>query len=247
MFKSSKETRPMKSMPDWPADADGDLLRWLWHQKMDFSAKRQINFQIGFDTWPPKPAALELLRAHYHTVDVLPPNTEGRAFVQVSKNMALEYDAIVSVLRSLTNMMRPFSGWCECWGTDMEAVALTRERFHVTLVKETFKQRLSDEEALSLMAVLHLYKLGFRAGTLSDAPDASEFAALTQRSAAAVIASLWPETKERSQPSHWYWAWHSGKYYECLEEFSAEQREKIEQMKSLLETHPTITALTLDV
>jgi len=106
----------MKTMPTWPNDADGDVLRRLWNDNVDFNAQHEIDFQIDFEKFPPKVAALELLRTHFPKVNVIPSSSDGRGYVEISKNMILEYSAIAATQESLTEMMRPFGGRCECWG-----------------------------------------------------------------------------------------------------------------------------------
>ena len=106
----------MNAMPKWPKNADGDALRRIWNSKADFTKEHLVDFQIDFRQILPVDAVLELLRKRYGEVNVVPSCSTGRGYVEISKRMMLDYDEIVAMQQSLTDLTRPFGGWCECWG-----------------------------------------------------------------------------------------------------------------------------------
>jgi hypothetical protein len=112
--------------------------------------------------------------------------------------------------------------------------------FHIKMVKDTLQTRVTNEEALAIMGLLHLCPIEVSAGTLSDAPDVKLLEPITQRHAAQCLASLWRDTTaERSQLSFWYNLWNENKMPETVEELSAAYLQKLGHMAKILERHAT--------
>lgn len=62
--------------------------------------------------------------------------------------------------------------------------------FHVKMVKDMLKTPVTDDEALSIMVLLHLCPIEVSAGTLSEAPDVRLVEPITPRHAGnALLAS----------------------------------------------------------
>ena len=112
--------------------------------------------------------------------------------------------------------------------------------FHVKMIKDMLKTLVTDDEALSIMSLLHLCPIEVSAGTLSDAPDVRLVEPITQRYAAQCIASLWGDTTvERSQPSFWYNLWNENKMPETVEDLPASYLQKLAHMAEILARHAT--------
>ena len=67
---------------------------------------------------------------------------------------------------------------------------------------------------------------------------------ITQRSAAAALASLWRETGDICATyTHWYWQWNDAwGAYPAAENLSSEDRDRLRELKVMLEMHPFVAA-----
>jgi hypothetical protein len=64
------------------------------------------------------------------------------------------------------------------------------QRFHPQVICDTFDWRLSDDDALLVFALLHFCRVDIVPGSLEDNPACASIAAITQRHAGEVLASL---------------------------------------------------------
>jgi hypothetical protein len=100
----------------WPPDADGDVFRRLEHDGFDFGKPHLIDFNVDFDSWPPNPEAVALLRAHYPSTTIYEPDGESSGYALVQVHSRLDYDYVVEMQKTLSNLMEPHGGSCESWG-----------------------------------------------------------------------------------------------------------------------------------
>ena len=108
------------TIPDWPKDADGDALRRIWKDGVDFSVTHSIDFQIDFRPWPPSKEALHLIEQKYGSFKIIEPDSGGPGYVEISENMMLDYDAIIREQRDISESARQFGGNCQSWGLFVE-------------------------------------------------------------------------------------------------------------------------------
>ena len=100
----------------WPTDADGDVFRALEADGFDFSNRYAVDYIVDFDNWPPAPAALEVLRSQYGSIQVFDPGEDGDGYVLFKVNGPVTYEGVTSVQRRASSAMQPFGGICESWG-----------------------------------------------------------------------------------------------------------------------------------
>lgn len=120
-----------------------------------------------------------------------------------------------------------------------------RNDFLRRLVVEVFRDRLTEQDSLLLMALLHMYRV-ILSHPISNLDKAvTYFEALTQRSAATVVAALWPQQDDpRSTYWYWYWKWNADwRAYQHLETLSPAETQRLNQLKRLLETHAAVRCL----
>jgi len=101
--------------PHWPNDADGDALRRIWSDGVDFSKLHLIDFQVDFNKWPPSNEALQILH-NFQKVRLIHTGEHEDGYVEISMLMRLGYDEVIGMEKLLTILLREYSGFCECWG-----------------------------------------------------------------------------------------------------------------------------------
>lgn len=100
----------------WPDDADGDVFRRLEASGFDFSRDYTIDYIVDFDSWPPSPAVLKLLRERYGEIELCAPEDDSRGSILFRVVGRVSYEGVTSVQRLVTAAMRPHGGVCESWG-----------------------------------------------------------------------------------------------------------------------------------
>jgi hypothetical protein len=105
-------------MATWPNDDDGDLLRKLENDGLDFSVAHQVDFQIDFERWPPASQAIQFLEKLYGQCTVVEPDEDSDGYVEVAKNMLVTYEGIIAVKEQITALLKPFGGVCDWWDVD---------------------------------------------------------------------------------------------------------------------------------
>ena len=106
----------MSGNSDWPDGADGDVLRRLADDGLDFSKPYEIDFNIDFEHWPPQSEAFERVRARYPAASLIAPDDGFGGYILVCVSALLTYDLVMEVQRDLTQLTAPFGGVCESWG-----------------------------------------------------------------------------------------------------------------------------------
>lgn len=101
---------------NWPINATGDVFRSLAREGFDFKKQWLIDFNIDFESWPPSPDVIAIVRARYPSVTVYNPNDEDPGYVLVQVYSHLDYELVVRIQHELTELAGPFGGVCESWG-----------------------------------------------------------------------------------------------------------------------------------
>jgi hypothetical protein len=130
-------------------------------------------------------------------------------------------------------------------GSDMTAHMPTFQQFHERLIADTFPQRLTDDDAFFVFAILHSYVTFLTGPVLSDAPECQKLFATTQRGAAEALTVLWHGSDdERAQSSYWYWKWNTDwEGYSHLENLSPLEKARMRNLKQRIEEHPFVARL----
>lgn len=83
---------------------------------------------------------------------------------------------------------------------------MTLDELLVTVVREAMGPEPTEDDGLAMMIVLHTHRLLLVGAQVSDRPGMQEIEALTQRVAAVVVASAWPDRSNKT------WTKHSERY-----------------------------------
>jgi hypothetical protein len=114
---------------------------------------------------------------------------------------------------------------------------MTIDHLYQTIAKAALGERPSDEDALSLIVLLHTHHLQLGDGVaLTDRPGISKLAAITQRHAAEVIAGAWPNRadRERTNREHWYYEFNVRLPFELTDDISPEWISRVECVRTRL-------------
>jgi hypothetical protein len=119
-----------------------------------------------------------------------------------------------------------------------------RNKFLERVVTETFCQPVTEQDTLLLMALLHMYRVILSHPIAGLDKSVTYLEALTQRSAAIVVAASWHGV-DTSRSTYWYWYWYwkwnaDWRAYEHLEELSPTETQRLRELKRLLESHPAV-------
>src|SRR5216683_865871 len=103
-------------------------------------------------------------------------------------------------------------------------VIMTKPTAKQELLRRLTNGRLTEDDALNWMILLHTHQIHLQPGTLADlsanggSGEGPVLAAETQRGAAEVIASLWPDrADERANYVYWYRQYNTRTPHEVLE------------------------------
>ncbi|KAB2919564.1 MAG: ribonuclease E inhibitor RraB [Dechloromonas sp.] len=100
----------------WPSDADGDVFRRLASDDFDFSMSHSIDFNVDFDSWPPSPDLVTVLKNQYPKLRVFEPRDGYRGYIQFVVDAKLTYELVMFVQSEVSALVRSYGGICESWG-----------------------------------------------------------------------------------------------------------------------------------
>jgi|SRR3954451_10621835 hypothetical protein len=103
-------------MKSWPSDADGDVFRSLQRQGFDFSKEYKIDFDIDFSGNCIPPEAFCVLIDAYPGTEIVGQTNECPPYIKMQVHAKVDYSFVVKMQDRLSEIMRPFGGWCESWG-----------------------------------------------------------------------------------------------------------------------------------
>ena len=96
-----------------------------------------------------------------------------------------------------------------------------------------------------LFAILHNFRIRVLPSSISDMPNATGFAAITQRHAAQCLALLWRDTADdRRDYVGWYWMWNTDWSYDRVDQLAGDELKRFNEIKSLIENHPVVDSVT---
>jgi hypothetical protein len=127
---------------------------------------------------------------------------------------------------------------------------LTTATAHRELFRDVTPRNLTEEDALLWMVLLHTHQIHLRSDVLADGSAESQtgkttvLPAVTQRVAADVIASLWPEQQdERSRYLYWYSLYNARVPYEVFSDVPPELRLRVSKFRDLIAQDPRVVAV----
>lgn len=101
---------------EWPADADGDVLRQLQADECDFTQQHPVEFCIDFKDWPPPGEALALLNGRFGALSWFDPEADTAGYVICTINAQITYEFVTRTQRDITALVAPYGGKCDTWG-----------------------------------------------------------------------------------------------------------------------------------
>jgi hypothetical protein len=102
---------------DIPNDADGDAMRRIIADGADPTRPMKIDFQIDCpDIASARKIATRVPPGEF-AVDTYSHDESSGATCECSRHMLLEHSELLRIQRELTEIAKPFGGYCEAWGT----------------------------------------------------------------------------------------------------------------------------------
>jgi hypothetical protein len=101
----------------YPLDADGDSLRRVAENGSDMSRPMLIEYSIGVPDEPCAQRIAELTRSHGFDVSLSSDEGAKSWSVYCAKTMLATYDGVIAVQAQLNELVQPYGGSCDGWGT----------------------------------------------------------------------------------------------------------------------------------
>lgn len=77
-------------------------------------------------------------------------------------------------------------------------------RLYTTLITQSLRDVRDEEELLHWMLLIHTHEIHLKEAVIEDSPGRLMLPGATQRYAADIISSIWPEQDERRSGNYWY-------------------------------------------
>jgi hypothetical protein len=124
-------------------------------------------------------------------------------------------------------------------------------RYHKELLRSLMHERLTEEEGLLWIVLLHTHAIHAHMEALTaDASatgtrGATVLPADTQRGVAHIIASLWPDRTDhqRCDYAYWYWQYNTKTPYEVLSDMPQDQLARLLELRDTLAKDPRVIAV----
>jgi len=102
-----------------------------------------------------------------------------------------------------------------------------------------------DFSALAVMALMHTHNIALSQSP-DDRPGVGALNAITQRHAATLLATSWPDEadSQRTDPYYWFARFNAEMPYELVDDMPNEIRGRVEFLREQLEQHPTVTLVS---
>lgn len=130
---------------------------------------------------------------------------------------------------------------------------MTKHTAKQELLRRVTQGRLTEDDALSWMVLLHTHQIQLQPGALeNDSPEGMGAGGLvlpaeTQRGAAAVIASLWHNREdERAGYTYWYWQYNTRTPYEVLADVPQERLARVLELGEALAREPDVASVVAE-
>jgi hypothetical protein len=100
-----------------PDDADGDAMRRVIADGADLTRPMLIDFQIDCPDARSAEAIAARISPEQFAISIYQDPEDGSVTCECSREMLLVHSELIRMQRELTDIARPFGGWCEAWGT----------------------------------------------------------------------------------------------------------------------------------
>ena len=126
---------------------------------------------------------------------------------------------------------------------------MSTDEFHRAIARAALPEDATEEDVLLYMALIHLHGLRLKQGVSFDDVAQGEreravtLAALTQRHAASVVASLWPIQDSKGQYEYWYSRYNRLTPYEVVSDVPSGKMARLQAFREALLGHPQIDAV----
>jgi regulator of RNase E activity RraB len=104
-------------MPDYPDDADGDALRRVAADGNDMSAPMVVDFPVVLPAPTPAKHFAAVAAARGYQVQMWKHDDDSGWDVICSISMVALHADVVRIQQELTELARPYRGFCDSWGT----------------------------------------------------------------------------------------------------------------------------------
>lgn len=101
----------------YPNDADGDALRNVAESGADMSSPMVIDFSVEVADERTARRVAEVVAAHGFDPSISEHDDSDSWSVYCSKSMLATYDGVIAVQVELNELVSPYGGSCEGWGT----------------------------------------------------------------------------------------------------------------------------------
>jgi hypothetical protein len=125
---------------------------------------------------------------------------------------------------------------------------LTRETVHRDLLKDCLSGPLTEADALLWMVLLHTHQIRLQPDAIAGGNGGIlTFAAITQRHAAEILASLWADLKrdsgERSRYAYWYCRYNKETPFEVLSHVPDTLLPRLVELRAMLAHDSRVAAV----
>ena len=106
-----------------------------------------------------------------------------------------------------------------------------------------------SDSLLYMVRLLHTHSIRLRPAVklddvvIEDETNGIVLPAITQRHAAEVIASLWPEEKDRGNYAYWYWRYNQLTPYGVVDDIPAVLHNRLDALRQLLLCDPRVEGI----
>jgi hypothetical protein len=123
-------------------------------------------------------------------------------------------------------------------------MAIAIDKAHRELLRDVIGEQLTEEDALLWLVLIHTHEIHLRVPMLGDAPGVTTLAPATQRHAASVIATLWPDrASQQAAYTFWYREYQLKTPYEDISEVPPHQLARLVQLREALLQDPRVASV----
>jgi hypothetical protein len=122
---------------------------------------------------------------------------------------------------------------------------MTIDEFHTALARDMLGPQPSDDDALTLMILLHTHHIWLPRAPFSDRPGVADLSAITRWHAAEAVAAAWPDRSNslRADADYWHEEFGARTPYEVIEDIPVPWIERVEKLKKNILRHPLVQRL----
>lgn len=111
----------MKFLPrKFPNDADGQVLKMLYKQGVDFKKPHNVDFVVAVPDQKSGEAVLEILRTDEYNCELEQDDETKEWTCYCYIKMLLNYEDIIDVQKRLDELSKPHDGFIDGWGVMVE-------------------------------------------------------------------------------------------------------------------------------